>query len=147
VTDVDRTTYEYVNGEVKSGAKCSNERCGMTYRRCTEKLYAGNGAPCCKRCALTDTHGERAELPPATVPVQKAVTLGVDGQTVGPLVMEASNVDRLLEWHADGQRGRNSHLTLGQLPTRPEDDTIRLVSLSLGRGHVGYIQVEAVRYV
>lgn len=144
MTDVDRTTYEY-DGKVKSGAKCNNERCGMTYRRCTEKLYAGNGGPCCFACGYTDTHHERTELPPAPGPIQKAVTLGVDGQTVGPLVMEASNVDRLLEWHEQGKL--NGFLLVGQLPTRPEDDTIRLVSLSLGRGHVGYIQVEAVQYV
>jgi hypothetical protein len=77
----------------------------------------------------------------------KSVTLVVDGQTVGPVVAEAWRVDALLDWHADGQRGKSALLLTGQLPTHIQDDTARRVAVSLARGHVGYIQVEAVRYV
>lgn len=77
--------------------------------------------------------------------VLKSLILGVDGQTVGPIAVESWRVDALLDWHLDGQRGRAAFMLLGQLPTEMRDDTIRTVALQLARGHVGYIQIEAVR--
>ena len=76
----------------------------------------------------------------------KFLLIGVDGQTVGPIVVEARRVDALLDWHDRGKVG--SFLLLGRLPANPRDvdrQTVRTVALQLPRGHVGYIQVEAVR--
>lgn len=75
----------------------------------------------------------------------KFLLLGVDGQRLGPLVVTAEAAQSLLDWHTSG-KGR-SFLLLAQLPTNPRDvdKTVRTVALQLSRGHVGYIQVEAVR--
>lgn len=75
----------------------------------------------------------------------KSLLIGVDGQTVGPVVVNAQTADLLLDWNDHGKKG--GFLLLGQLPMYPRDvdRTIRTVALQLSRGHVGYIQVEAVR--
>lgn len=75
--------------------------------------------------------------------VLKSLLIGVDGQMVGPYVVSVETADSLLRWHDHGKQG--GFLLLGQLPTDIRDDTIRTVALQLARGHVGYIQVEAVR--
>lgn len=77
--------------------------------------------------------------------VLKSLLLGVDGQRVGPLVVSAETADMLLEWHDRGKG--NGFMFIGQLPTEMRDDTIRTVAIQLYKGHVGYIQVEAVRNV
>jgi hypothetical protein len=75
----------------------------------------------------------------------KSVLLGVDGRTIGPFVVNAQTADLLLAWHDHGKP--RAFLLLGQLPTEMRDDTVRTVALQLAKGHVGYIQVEAVRNV
>lgn len=73
----------------------------------------------------------------------KSLLIGVDGQTVGPVVVNVATAESLLRWHDRGKEG--GFLLLGQVPTEIGDDTIRTVALQLSRGHVGYIRIEAVR--
>lgn len=77
--------------------------------------------------------------------VLKFLILGVDGREVGPIVVNAETADNLLDWHYQ-DKGK-PFMLLGQLPTNPRDvdKTVRTVALQVRRGHVGYIQVEAVR--